>query len=377
MKNSLILNNIEIKNDDNLLSLYIHIPFCTKKCNYCAFVSFCASEVEQQKYIDYLIKEIGNFKTEKYVKTIYIGGGTPSLLTIDLLKKVFDTIYANFKVLDNAEITIEVNPNSIDEEKLVEYKKLGINRISVGVQSLKNSSLKKIGRLHDKRCAIDAIKLITKHFDNISADLILGLEKDKNAVRYARKLLKLGVKHISCYMLEIHEKTKLFEDVENKKYQPQDDDDVIKEYYKLVSFLEKHGVAQYEISNFAKDGYESRHNINYWTLGNYFGFGVSAHSFYNGIRRENASVLEDYYAGKYIEDKENNTTIIEEMIMLGLRCFYGINIARLKQLGYEIQENKFYQDFINKWILIEKDGQIYLNRYYFHLSDYIIEKLLP
>ena len=377
MKNSLTLKNLDIKNDNDSLSLYIHIPFCERKCNYCAFVSFCEGEIEQQIYIDFLVREIENFKTERYVKTIYIGGGTPSVLPIFMLKKVFNAIYSNFKVAEDAEITIEVNPNSIDEEKLKEYKKLGVNRISVGVQSLKNSSLKRIGRLHDRRCAIDAVKLISRYFDNISADLILGLEKDKNAVHYAKKLLSLGVKHISCYMLEIHENTKIFEEIKNKKYQPQDDNDVVKEYYKLISYLEKHGVMQYEISNFAKNGYESRHNINYWTLGSYIGFGVAAHSFYNGIRKENANSLKEYYAGKNIEEKENEKTTAEEMIMLGLRCFAGVNILKLKQLGYDIQENKYYQDFIGRWILIEKEGQIYLNRYYLHLSDYIIEKLLP
>ena len=147
--------------------------------------------------------------------------------------------------------------------------------------------------------------------------------------------------------------------------------------FEFISYLEKHGVMQYEISNFAKNGYESRHNINYWTLGSYIGFGVAAHSFYNGIRKENANSLKEYYAGKNIEEKENEKTTTEEMIMLGLRCFAGVNILKLKQLGYDIQENKYYQDFIGRWILIEKEGQIYLNRYYLHLSDYIIEKLLP
>ena len=160
---------------DDSISIYIHIPFCERKCSYCAFVSFCLDKSEREKYIYSLLEEIENFSTTKKVKTVYLGGGTPSLLTKDEIFAIFKKLREKFNIDENAEITIEVNPNSVDEEKLKVYKEVGINRISVGVQSLSNKTLTSIGRLHTKKEAIDKLKLIGKYFDNISADLILGL----------------------------------------------------------------------------------------------------------------------------------------------------------------------------------------------------------
>ncbi len=364
------------------LSIYIHIPFCERKCNYCAFVSYCLSEEKQNEYIDNLICEIENFAKndknikERVVKTIYFGGGTPSLLSIQNFHKIFKVLNDNFKLSHNAEITIEVNPNSVDVEKLLEYKKFGINRVSVGVQSLSSRTLKQIGRLHDKKTALNSIKLISQYFDNISADLIIGLQGEKNITKYAKKLIKLKVKHISCYMLEIHENTKMLNLVNEKKYKPLSDDMVVKAYTKLSKFLTKNGFLQYEISNFAQKGYESKHNLTYWTFKDYVGFGVSAHSYIDGVRYENASNLKDYYLGKRLSEPKSEKTEIEERIMLGLRCYEGVSIKKLKDLGYNILENENCKAFLQKGILRKENGKLFLEPSYYVVSDYIIEHLI-
>ena len=280
-----------MKNNLKEISVYIHLPFCERKCLYCAFTSFVSSDDVQKEYVKHLIKEIENFKDGYKAKTIYFGGGTPSVLRLDLLGKIFDALKNKFEIEKDAEITMEVNPNSVDEEKLGFYKRLGVNRLSIGIQSLNDKTLKKLGRLHTKKDVLYKLQLATKFFDNISCDLILGLEKEKNVVKYARKLIKFGIKHISCYILEVHENTPLYSLVKNKKYQPLNDEAVAKSYEELRKFLEKQGFNQYEISNFSFLCFESKYNLAYWSYDDYVGFGLSSHSFLDGARYENSSDL--------------------------------------------------------------------------------------
>lgn len=362
---------------ENDISIYIHIPFCERKCSYCAFVSFWLSYAERERYINSLLDEIDNFSTTKKVKTIYLGGGTPSLLSKDEIFAIFSKLREKFDIDKNAEITIEVNPNSVDEEKLRAYKAVGINRISVGVQSLSNKTLKSIGRLHTKEEAIEKLKLIVKYFDNISADLILGLSGEKSVTSYAKNLIKLNVKHISSYMLEIHENTKLYLEVQDKKYRPLDEKGVAKSYDKLVKFLKKRGFVQYEISNFALAGYESKHNLNYWNYSEYVGFGVSAHSFLSHKRMANADTLQGYYKRERKEEKITKDMEIEERIMLGLRCYLGVDISTLRKLGYDIQKNDNYQKLLKEGEIVEDGGKFYLLPKYYKFADYYILNLLP
>ena len=362
---------------ENDISIYIHIPFCERKCSYCAFVSFCLDKSEREKYINSLLEEIENFSTPKKVKTVYIGGGTPSLLTKDEIFAIFSKLREKFDIVENVEITIEVNPNSVDEEKLRAYKEVGVNRISVGVQSLSNKTLKSIGRLHTKEEAIEKLKLIKKYFDNISADLILGLSGEKSVTKYAKELIKLNVKHISSYMLEIHENTKLFNDVRDKKYRPLDENGMAKSYDKLVKFLKKRSFKQYEISNFALTGYESKHNLNYWNYGEYVGFGVSAHSFLSHKRMANADTLQGYYKRERKEEKITKNMEIEERIMLGLRCYLGVDISTLRKLGYDIQKNESYRKFLKEGEIVEYGEKFYLLSKYYKFADYYNLNLLP
>lgn len=366
-----------MKNNLKEISVYIHLPFCERKCLYCAFTSFVSSDDVQKEYVKHLIKEIENFKDGYKAKTIYFGGGTPSVFRLDLLGKIFDALKNKFEIEKDAEITMEVNPNSVDEEKLGFYKRLGVNRLSMGIQSLNDKTLKKLGRLHTKKEALYKLQLATKFFDNVSCDLILGLEKEKNVVKYARKLIKFGIKHISCYILEVHENTPLYSLVKNKKYQPLNDEAVAKSYEKLRKFLEKQGFNQYEISNFSLLGFESKHNLAYWSYDDYVGFGLSSHSFLDGARYENSSNLKAYYEGKGQSETITNDKEIEERILLGLRCKNGVDLEKLKNLGYILEKNEFFMQFLEKNILKKVNNRIFLNPNYYAVSDFIIEHLLP
>ncbi len=361
------------------LSIYIHIPFCEQKCNYCAFASFCANEKQKEEYIDLLCKEIKTRKTKRPVKTIYIGGGTPSVLTETQIERIVVTLFENFDVYEDAEFTVEANPNSITENFLQKLKELRVNRLSVGVQSLKDKSLQKIGRLHDKNMAIEKIKLARKYFNNVSADLIVGLENEngKDLCRYAEKLLSLGVKHISCYLLEIYENTKLYQMIKNKEYCPLNEGQLIGAFNKLSNYLQDKGMERYEISNFAFEEYESKHNLNYWQRDEYLGFGLSAHSFLDGIRSCNASNFEDYKLGKTEIEKLTTKQQVEEIIMLGLRCKLGVNLSELKKLNYEIEKNDYFQDYIKQGIIKLKNDRLFLNPVFYHLSNTIISNLMP
>ncbi len=361
------------------ISLYIHIPFCERKCNYCAFVSYCVSKEKIDEYVEYLCREIEKRKTDKVVKSIYFGGGTPSLLNGEQFEKIVKAIYDNFDVYDNAEFTIEANPNSITEEILKKWKILRVNRISVGVQSLSDKSLKKIGRLHNKKMALEKIKLARHYFDNVSADLIVGLEDEtgKDLRMYARELIALGVKHISCYLLEIYENAPIYKMIQNGQYRPLDDDQTIDSFEKLSRGLVDMGLERYEISNFAYPGYESKHNLNYWQRGDYLGFGVASHSLVDGKRLENPDTFEEYYAGKTKEIVLDKKDEIEEIIMLGLRCKIGVEIAKLEKLGYDITQNEYYKDYVLQGIITTDEQKLYLNPVFYHVSNTIISNLLP
>ena len=361
------------------LSIYVHIPFCEQKCNYCAFASFCATEGQIDEYISLLCDEIKKRQSNTPVKTIYIGGGTPSILSAEQIEKIVSTIFDNFNIYEDAEFTIEANPNSITEDKLKTWKKLRVNRLSIGVQTLDDKSLRKIGRLHTKKEAIEKVKLARHYFDNVSADLIVGLEGQtgKDLCKYAAQLLDLGVKHISCYLLEIYENTKMFQMIKNGEYRPLDDDATIDGFGKLSNYLLDKGFERYEISNFALPGYESKHNLNYWQRGDYLGFGLGAHSFENGKRYYNLAKFGDYTAGRRELETLSTQEEIEEMIMLGLRCKEGVSLTKLKDLGYDITKNGYFVDYLKQGVLTIEDDICRLNPVFYHISNTIITNLIP
>lgn len=367
-----------------MLGLYVHIPFCKKKCSYCAFSSFsCLEKIDE--YVKALVKEIdafhNTFNDEGYktIDSIFIGGGTPSLLEKEQIKPIFEAIKRNFNLSKELEFTIECNPNSLTDEKLQYYKENGINRISIGVQSLQNDQLEFVGRLHNKDEAIDAIKRAKKYFDNISCDLLIGLKgaSKEEFVEQLDVLSKLGIKHFSTYMLQIEEDTPLSKIIEKEPMILPDDDECVEIYNACVQHLKKLDFERYEVSNFAQKGYECKHNMKYWTGEEYAGFGSSAHSLLCGTRYANADGFADYYAGKKVIEKLSKNHLIEEHIMLGLRCKMGISREKLKTLGYEIDKCSYLQEFIDRGILLDKGDKIFINPEFYGVNNYIIASLLP
>lgn len=319
-------------------SLYIHWPFCPYRCHYCPFVALASHDPFMERYHNALVKEVKNFGeclSEKIVlKTVYFGGGTPSTYPDHLLLDMF-VILGEFFVFDeNTEVTIEVNPGTVRPGQLELWKNMGINRMSVGVQSLNDDVLKKLNR---QQKASDVYALLDKapeYFDNISVDLILGLPGISSSEwkDLLSTIVTWKISHISMYVLEVHDSTPLFFNVTAKKVVLPCDDEVVDLYYWSRDFLMKYGFKQYEVSSFAREGYESRHNSMYWERKPYKGFGLGACSF-DGVRRlQNEKNLMKYLES--IEKDEHKEAFVEsitqqqvyaEKIMLGLRRIKGVN----------------------------------------------------
>lgn len=361
-------------------SVYIHIPFCERKCLYCDFASFVTKKDVKEKYFESLVDEIKTCKYTGKAKTIYFGGGTPSSVDEKYIKNILDEIKNKFNVQKNAEITIECNPNSVTEEKLGFYKNIGINRISFGVQSLDNKTLKMIGRLHNKDQAINAIQIAKDvGFKNISADLMIGLptQTKRRLLSDSKTLLDLGINHISTYMLQLEDGTALTQKVKSGEIKVPDDDKCVALYESLTKFLNSQGFERYEISNFAKNKTYSKHNLAYWSRNDYLGFGLSAHSFVDGKRFCNSKKMQDYLNRKNISKEVlTQKDVITEIIMLGLRCKLGVDLKSLKKLGYDLTKNKAYAQFLQQNILIKNSNKIYLNEKYYGVSNSVICELI-
>lgn len=345
-KNSCIGRRVKIKEKKcKAYGMYIHIPFCQKKCRYCDFISFgeCDNEIKE-KYVKSLVEEIGHFETKKKISTIYIGGGTPSILPVEAIEKILERIRNQFAVLENAEITIEVNPGTVDLEKLRKYKKMGVNRLSVGLQSTHNRCLNLLGRIHSYEVFIKTYEEArTVGFDNINVDLMLGfptqsLEELRESLQ---KIVALKPEHVSIYSLILEEGTELEKLVLEKKLEMIPEELERKMYWESKKILEENGFLQYEISNFAKKGMESKHNLACWNQEEYIGFGVSSHSYESKRRFSKINCLEEYIEN--IENKNFDKNIIlqekeqtfeeqaKEYMMLGLRKIEGVSISKFEQ----------------------------------------------
>lgn len=364
--------------------IYVHIPFCVAKCHYCNFVSKCACEEDICKYVNFLCNEIeekASIFKNRGVTSIYIGGGTPSFINSKYILKIIETIKNNYNILQGAEITIECNPCSTTKEKLEDYKNAGVNRLSFGVQSLNNKELEIIGRKHTQERAKQAI-LEAKDvgFENISADLLIGIPQQTNEslLNNIQELANLGVKHISAYMLILEEGTFLYKQVKENMLVCASEDESVNMYNDAYRLLQKLGYERYEISNFSKIGYESKHNVNYWEMGEYVGFGVSAHSFYDGKRIANANTFNAYFKGAQEVELLSNKEIIEETIMLGLRQEKGVCINKLYEQGCDILKEKYEQiDILLKNNLIKiENNHIKVMQDKFGLTSAIILELI-
>ena len=357
------------------ISLYIHIPFCDSKCNYCAFVSKVATEEEKTIYVRNLIAEI-KMRAKEYnqyfnVASVYIGGGTPSSLNNYAIRDILNCIYRSFNVKNNAEITLEANPNSLNKQKIREYILAGVNRFSVGLQSASEKVLKAMGRIHTVG---DFDKVISDIRDqgisNINSDIIIGYPGQtlKDVQQAVSHLLELQIPHISCYMLQIEDNTKLKALVEKNEKFVVPEEKVIEMYDLVVKTLKANGYDRYEISNFAKPGFASYHNQVYWNRTDYLGFGVSAHSYVSGTRFSNTSNLAEYHrcitelgkppvnAAKELTKEEKR----EESIMLSLRTSKGLDTKEYeKEFGEKLQvekRDKIYSLIQNGFLVLSPDG---------------------
>ena len=358
-----------------MLGVYVHIPFCKKICNYCDFCKILYNEKYVNNYLDMLDKEIKTRYQGEIVKSIYIGGGTPSSLKIEYLNKLFNSL-AIIKLDNNYEYTFECNIEDINIDLIKILKENRVNRISVGVESFDLAIGKILGRNVDNRLVINNIKLLKQFFDNINIDLIYGVTEDINIVKKdIDKFLKLDIPHISCYSLIIEDNTKLkingYKNI---------NEDIEYEMYKYIrDKLTNNGYIHYEVSNYAKSGYQSIHNRNYWYNGFYYGFGLGAVSYLDNYRISNTKNLRKYINGEYIEDKEYEDIDRqkENDLILGLRLIEGINIKEFNK--------KYNDDLLNKDIIKElielgyleiNNDNIRCNRKYIYLQNIILEKII-
>ena len=362
------------------VGIYIHIPFCKQKCKYCDFVSFQCAEEKAEEYFKCLVKEIVEeadklkFETvEKNIEidTIYIGGGTPSAVSENFIEKIIYTIKENYNVSKNAEITIEINPGTVDENKLKKYFEIGINRVSIGLQSANNKLLNMLGRIHNYEQFEDTYNLARKvGFENINVDLMIGLPNQSidDVEVSVKEIIKKFPEHISVYSLIVEENTKMFELIENNCLELPSEELERKMYWKVKKNLEEYGYKHYEISNFAKDNYESKHNMNCWKQQEYLGFGVSAHSYFNCMRYSNIDSLKQYIENnnngesiynRIFHERQSKEEMMKEFMLLGLRKIDGAKISEFKE---KFVDNPLYvfRNELNKLVeegllLVEED----------------------
>ena len=364
----------------NRLSLYIHIPFCVKKCHYCDFLSAPCKEETRQEYVETLCMEIvqrAKLYKDRIVDTIFFGGGTPSLLSAGQMGKIMDVIRQEFRVLPEAEISMEVNPGTVTKEKLEAYQKCGVNRLSIGLQSANNEELKVLGRIHTWEVFENTWKQVRDlGFSNVNIDLMSALpgqtlESYENTLR---KVLALKPKHISAYSLIIEEGTQFYEWFGEDSSQLPDEITDRRMYEMTRTLLEEHGYYRYEISNYAMEGYECKHNIGYWKRKEYLGLGLGAASLISNVRSSNVSDLEEYLNlgrkinyktldsvekkmleqrienGKNVENEKNINWLesieelsikdqMEEFMFLGLRMMEGVSVQEFEtQFGKPLKE---------------------------------------
>ena len=343
--------------------LYIHIPFCRSKCKYCDFASFSGKEDIMDSYVSALCDEIRSYKGLEF-DTVYIGGGTPTTLSQENLKKVFDAVYENFNICANSEITIEANPATVTYDLALFLKKNGVNRVSMGGQSFVDKELLHIGRCHSANDILTTYNtLIKSGIDNINIDLMYALpEQTMEALEESiSKILSLNPKHISCYGLKIEEGTPFYKMLCDGKISEKDDEEFSKMYYHISEKLTSSGYEHYEISNFSKPAYYSRHNSKYWECEEYLGVGLGASSYLHGERWDNTRDFKEYFRGDIKKDAcvIDRDEQMSEFIILGLRMLKtGVDLTEFKnKFGVDIMD--VYGVEIDKNIklkLIEKSG---------------------
>lgn len=373
------------------ISLYIHIPFCAQKCLYCDFPSFARKDHLRKAYIEALNKEIISLR-EKHnnleINTIFIGGGTPSVLEADELECLLKEV-AKLNMAKYIEYSMECNPGNLTEEKLEVMKKYGVNRISMGLQAKQDNLLKGLGRIHNYKTFKENFLLAKKvGFNNINVDLMFGLPNQRlnEWEETLREIISLEPAHISAYSLIIEEGTAFYNLYENDKLKLPTEEEERKMYHLAKKILEENGFNQYEISNYAKERKECRHNLAYWNMDNWIGVGSAAASYINGKRIKNISSVEEYInsineKGEVVEEIINNSKNdnMEEFMFMGLRKINGIDENEFKK-RFSMNINDVYGEILNKYIdeglLIRESGRIFLSEKGIEISNVIMADFL-
>ena len=357
------------------MSIYIHIPFCNSICTYCDFCKIFYNKKYINDYLNNLEQEIKVRYKSEIVNTIFIGGGTPSSLDDEELIRLMNIIEI-FKLNDNYEFTVECNIESITENKLKIMKKYGVNRISIGVESFDNSIIKLLGRNHTKKDVYNKMGIVKRYFSNINIDLIYAAYDDINILKSDIDcFLKLDIPHISTYSLIIEDNTMLkINGMRNI------DEDIDYEMYKYIEdTLEKNNYIHYEISNYAKNGYQSKHNLVYWNNEEYYGFGLSSTSYINNERITNTKNLRKYLNGEYLDTSvyEDKDIRMENEIMLGLRKLDGIDLDRFKEkFNVSLEDIYNIDNLVRNGYLIRDNNCIKIDKKYMYISNEIIVRIL-
>lgn len=365
-----------------MAGIYVHVPFCKSKCTYCDFASYPKELCKTESYFACLYREIeakGRELKDKTFDTVYIGGGTPSIVPSKFIVGVIRQIKKFYKLSTSPEITIELNPGTVDENKIKDYKSVGINRFSIGLQTGFDDQLKRLNRIHTAKDFLICCNLLKG--ENISADILLGLHSQ--TLEQVKKTIDLalagGVKHISMYALTPEVGTPIYTDYLNGELLS--DDEVADIYDGARAYLKEKKLYRYEVSNFAMSGYESRHNYNYWKRGEYIGLGVSASSFINGRRFTNSFKIDEYMnAIIYNKTPEISSDVIEgedacfEFIMLGLRTEKGISVSEYNKLFNEDFDKKYKDVLLKKknYIIREGDNLRIKEEYIYVQNDIIL-----
>ena len=356
--------------------IYIHIPFCDCICSYCDFCKILYNNKYINNYLDNLEKEIRNRYKNELIKSIYIGGGTPSSLSYQELERLFNIIKI-FKLDSNYEFTIECNVNNLDINKIKLFKDNGVNRVSLGVQSFNKEILTILNRSHTYKEVYSVINnLKSNNINNINIDLIYGVNDNIDIVKKdIDYFLSLDIPHISCYSLIIEDNTLL----KINNYQNIDEDIEYEMYKYIENKLTSNGYIHYEISNYAKEGYQSTHNINYWDNGSYYGFGLGSVSYIDNYRISNTKNISKYNKGIYISNREYedmNTNMSNDMI-LGLRKIKGVSISKFyNKYKKDIREVFDIDDLINNKILIIDNDNMYIDSKYIYLSNQVLIRFI-
>ncbi len=368
------------------LGIYIHIPFCLRKCNYCDFCSFSGINDEKKElYVDALIRHISSYREKCVgysVDTVYFGGGTPTLLEISQFEKIFEALRNTFEIADNAEITSECNPATADLAYFNEMRRLGFNRLSIGCQSMNDNELKALGRVHTKNDFINAFRDARQAgFDNLSVDLMFGIpeQTEESFKKTLKEVCELAPEHISAYGLIIEPGTPFF--VNREKLVLPDEDQEYTMYVGANEMLSAYGLKRYEISNFASFGRESRHNLKYWRREEYLGFGVSAHSFFEEERFCAGQELDRYISGDFCESSEkiSERDAMNEYAMLAMRLTEGVDEAdfmRRFKRSFESVFGKATEKFVRSGLVIRNGGRCAFTDNGFYLSNAVLSEIL-